>query len=357
MGFLIKGYNCDAEQEVLDKQQSDNLKSLDIFGSNSSVGTHNDNTDTSNVIESGAVDALEQEPSESTIEEDLYIERVNASNSADNNKDCVNVNKNNTRTCNKEMQDSEVKGIPSLFDYICKKADDVDMKEIGRNAQDIYNKGKSFGSKITEYTRPLLRKVNNFLKNKAQQRISAIQDFNIRNKFRSGTIIKGKDFTFVLNDNNELMLKAYTGVSTEVNIPDSVKGFRVCYINPSFLSGRKLISTINSVSSDNMDSCDVDSIINNSRGVTSMRLPLYLKKIPKKCFIGCSEIDKLFIPPNVLAIDPKAFSKASIKKIVFEGPCPKGLKYAIISEDTNVFCNRKHSNTFSDINHFKLNVM
>lgn len=347
MSFNIEGYsrkNDNKEKNNIDHGNDDKLYDLNAFEEveHKNVIEESLNLKKEDSIEKFEINDSFEDLEENTSKEINTLENVITNNSDDNcNIDHFNSDKDN---CNERKIDY------SQFDTLCNFVDSLSIK-------DMLCKCKDISKKTIEFASPLTNRLKRKCKCSFQKGISFIQGKSIRHKFKNGSILKGANFTFALNDDNELMLLRYTGSESVLKIPDSVQGFRVTQISNNFLNFQRITGVANTLRYDEIGDTDVDRVTETLSGIKEIRLPVYLKRIPSKCFSSCRHIETLVIPENVVSVDPKAFSRVKIDNIIFMGNCPRGLDYVKISKDTTVFCTEVFKDSFDIISSFKIDIL
>ena len=112
------------------------------------------------------------------------------------------------------------------------------------------------------------------------------------------------DFEYELNDDDEVVIKGYTGTGTEVVIPEDFNGYSVVEIGGSaFYNNRNITSvtlpsTVKKISSYAFYSCSKLTTINFNEG---------LEQIEQYAFANCSGLTSITIPDSCLSIGNYAF--------------------------------------------------
>lgn len=180
-----------------------------------------------------------------------------------------------------------------------------------------------------------------------------IREKRMRRIFRQGTKIKTKDFTFSLA-NEELMLMSFSGVSMDVVVPAYVNNYPVRYVSPEFLNGGFGIvnnyrwrSFKNVFRAENVGKVSLHDVKSIASGIRSLVLPNTLFGLQGHCFHGCAALHEIVIPEGLQYVSPTTFEYCDIERLIFNGPCPKGLEFCRLY--SKVYVRDEYYNSFSRV--------
>lgn len=147
---------------------------------------------------------------------------------------------------------------------------------------------------------------------------------------KKGVKVQSGDFEFV-KVQNYLILAKYSGVSNVVKIPAFVGNLPVKYIHSDFLySGvnpfdnykvRSVVTALKGLSTNALEEDAENKFVSD---VTEIELPNTLVAISDGTFVDCYGIHELIIPKSVQSFNFGAIKNSGIRALYFNGDIPKG---------------------------------
>lgn len=343
MSFNIEGYNTEKQNQQTSENKGD-LIELDVFEKCTEK-------EENQVISDPQLDAIRKHNEHLRKELEEYgqlqakLASVQKKTEKENEspKELTSVNKPSMSKTDNSSEKSQTYGKQSEQTSDTRET----VSDIVESTLDVF---EGLGSSIQQLTGTTSK-----LKQVAHNAWSLKQDREIKKKFKNCPKVNVGDYTFRVNmKTKELMLDSYQGPDTILKLPSSVKGMPITAINPDFLLFRAPKALLNTVKGETIGK-DLDSIKQCMTCVEQLRLPEHLRYLPSGLFTNCSTLDVVVIPKTIIGVSSMFLDGSNVKRIVFEGKCPAGLKHANIPVFTKISCRRNFFESYNGI--LNLSVM
>lgn len=352
MAFHLEGYNTEKEivagnENKINEQNAQKLSELDIF-EKAEMGKNGVNT--SNELEelAGKNEALRREIEEherlqqklEAIKNNTTLQNVVTPNQEERipvEKEVLKLEDVPTEKQQETVKQSEnIQKQPNASDELKETASDI-----VETAFEVFD---DIGSTLQQFSGTTSK-----IKQIAYAAWSVKQDNEVMRKFKKAPKVTHGDYTFkVLLDKKEIMLYSYQGPDTVLKMPSVIKDMKITAINPEFLLFRAPKALINAVTGDTIGK-DLDAIKQCMICVEQLRLPNHIKYLPSGLFAHCSSLDVVVVPKDVLGVSYMFLDGSKVKRLVFEGKCPSGLKQATIPCFTKISCRREFVESFQGL--------
>lgn len=341
MSFNIKGYNTDEEQKKTNSTRNDELIELDVF--EKCVEKKEDSASKNSELE-----AIRKQNEQIKKELKEYEELQKKLAEAQQKFTKENYVEKNEAT-EKLHTETSVEQKEASSQVIREATEQQDpYKEAKETASDIIESTldvfEGLGSSIQQFSSTTSK-----LKQAAHNAWSLKQDKEIKRKFKNSPKVNVGDYTFKVHlETKELMLYSYQGPDTILKLPSSVKDMPITAINSDFLLFRAPKALFNTVKGETIGK-DLDSIKQCMTCVEQLRLPEHLVYLPSGLFENCSTLDVVVIPKAVIGVSSMFLDGSNVRRVVFEGKCPSGLKHANIPAFTKISCKKDYIDSYAGI--------